>query len=600
MTGVKKLLIFLFAFIGVVVMAFGITFYAITKFFLPTEEGPASIKPNSILTIKIGHTNLPERGMGARIAQFLGSEGTTSLKSVLRGIYEAAEDNRIKGILLHITGNEIGLAKVQEIRDALIKFKNEGNEDKKFVIAFTDTFGELSNGTISYYLATAADEIWMQPQGYVCLTGLRFEIPFVRDLFNEHGIAPQLARREEYKSLVETYTEMNFSQAYKESMRQTLSNLIDQLVVGISRSRKLKPEQVKKLIDNGPYNEQEALKHKLIDKLAYQDEITSSIRQRVGDDTYMYSLRGYLKRMGPEMVSGDHVAVVYVDGAIQRDMNETAELFDDSEIDGLTTAKSILQAAQEDSVRAIILRVNSPGGSPVASEAIWHAVDKSTNTFKKPVVVSMSDFAASGGYLISCNATKIVAHPASLTGSIGVFGGKVVTSQAWRNLGINWSGLQAGKNASMWSSRVRYTKAEWDKLQAWLDKVYKVFIHKVAKGRNLSSEKVKELAKGRVWTGAEAIKLGLVDVLGGMDKAIEVAKQVGSLKPDEKVTLVEYPKPKTFGQRLFDAINDGSVDLIEHSKPDTVKVFRKFKDIISQFDAELSRNILQQSEMKIR
>lgn len=570
---------------GLFLVLLAVIYFGVKGFMVSPQPQPLS--EQTVLKLRIGGYPMAEHSGGFSLPFSEESKGA-SLSTILKAIEKGAEDKNVKGILLLIDGNTIGIAQAQEIRDALVKFKDHN----KFVYAFADTFGELSNGTVSYYTATAATKIWLQPQGTLGLTGIMAEVPFAREALDNFNIVPQITKREEYKSAIESTTEKDFTPAHKEMMKNLLNVLVTQIVTGISESRKLTPEVTRKLLDDGPHLGQEAITNKLVDELGYLDNVKGSIKALLlkdGEPDYV-SIVSYLKRSALEKPTVEQlqnkIGVIYLTGAIHRGHNRSDFSEDGSGGSDRALTKALEEAAKDKDIKAIVLRINSGGGSANASETIWRAV-KNIVDAKIPVIVSMGDMAASGGYLIASGASKIVAQPGTLTGSIGVYSGKIVTEGLWNEYGVKWGEVHNGENVTMWSSGQPYSENGWKKLQSIADEIYLSFRDKVAKGRHLDDAKVHELAKGRVWTGQEAKDKGLVDVLGGMATAIEVAKIECGLKATDKINLVNFPKKKTFGEKIMNLVFEGDVDVFTDNS--LIQTLVSVASKIQMFSSNLSQ-----------
>lgn len=477
-------------------------------------------------------------------------EPSDSLYHLIKAIDHAAADPRVVGIVARVDGAKMGVAQVQELRNAIMRFRVQGINAKKFTIAYADTFGEATPGTISYYLASAFDEIWLQPIGMLAFSGLAVEVPFVKDAAAELGIQARIGRREEYKTFMDSLTENEMTPAHRESLEAMLSSLMNQLVRDIALGREITEAEVMEAVNKGPLYGNEILKAGMIDRLAYFDEIEVQANAKVKGTVNKMTVNRYLEAIDDvEHEKGQpKIAVIYGLGQIVRGAEDDNPFMQDRDMDARRIEKAIEQAVKDEDVSAIVFRVNSPGGSPVASEAILRALRKAQQA-GKPVVVSMSDFAASGGYWISSYADKIIAQPGTLTGSIGVFSGKIIVEALWKKLGIKWETVKVGDNATMWSINKDFTEYGWQRLQAYLDQIYSGFLQRVAEGRKLPLEHVEQVAKGRVWTGEDALKYSLVDKLGDTKDAIEMAKELAGLK-EQSVFVQIYPGPKGFVESL--------------------------------------------------
>ncbi len=464
------------------------------------------------------------------------------LSEVIDALRRARGDERVKALVVKLGGRRIGFAKVQELRAAITAFREAG----KLTVAWAESFGEFSPGNVPYYLATAFDRIWLQPSGDVGLTGISLESWFYRGMLDKLGVDYQLGKRYEYKSAANSFTERAFDAPQREMQQRIAASITHQLADAIGQRRGIDAAEVRKLIDRGPFLAAEAVQAGLVDELGYRDEVYAQLRKEIGPDAQLQYLGRYqraraLARNARRLPNPRErfVALITVSGALRSGRSARGPAA--SGAAGSDTVTAALRAAiRDERVRAIVLRVNSPGGSYVASDTIWRAVATARNA-GKPVVVSMSDLAASGGYFISAGADVIVAQPGTLTGSIGVFGGKPVLGDMLTRAGVTTDSVAEGERARMFSAMQPFTETEWDRVNSWLDHVYTDFAGKVAQGRRLSDARVDELARGRVWTGAEAAGNGLVDEIGGVELAERIARRRAGLAPGTPVRV--YPRP---------------------------------------------------------
>jgi protease-4 len=446
------------------------------------------------------------------------------LRDLVEGLYLAAEDDEVGGLVAHLGGQALALPQTQEIRDAVRHFAASG----KVTVAWTESFGELGPGTVPYYLATAFDQIWIQPSGDVGLTGVTAQAVFVKDALDKLGVVPQMSRRREYKNAADTFLSSSMTEAHREAAGRLAASAMEQVVAGVAESRSLSVERVRELVDLAPLSAELALEHGLVDRLGYRDEVFSDLRSRSGESRLRFVHRYRRARLMEPRVAFHRfsrrpaVAVVHGAGDIHLGRSGRRGFGGGVSIGSDSLSSALRSAAQAPDVHAIVLRVDSPGGSYVASDAIRREVLRARGT-GKPVIVSMGTAAASGGYFVSMAADTIVAQPGTLTGSIGVFGGKAVVRGLLDRLGVAFDSVAEGANAQMFSSYEQFTPSEWERLEAWLDRVYEDFTAKVADDRGLSRERVEEIARGRVWTGADAQARGLVDELGGLERALEIA-----------------------------------------------------------------------------
>jgi len=468
-----------------------------------------------------------------------------TVRDVVDAIDRAADDDRVKGMVARVGAVQMGMAQTQELREAVLRFRAR----KKFAIAYAETFGEFGPGNGAYYLATSFDQIYLQPSGDIGLTGLMLESPFVKGTLEKLGMRFHGDHRYQYKNALNMYTETKFTAPHKEALEKVLNSWFGQLRDGISTARQIPADQFQSLVDKGPYLGKEALDAKLVDGLAYRDEVYDQAKKKGGGDVEFLYLKKYLERAGRPHDKGKTIALVYGSGGVVRGKSDYSPVTGSQTMGSDTVAGAIRAAVRDKDVKAILFRVDSPGGSYVASDTIWREVVNARRA-GKPVIVSMGDLAGSGGYFVAMAADKIVAQPGTITASIGVLGGKILTHGFWDKVGLSWDEVHNGANATMFTGLQDYTPAEWQRFQGWLDRVYQDFTRKVADGRKLPQERVLEIAKGRIWSGEDAKVLGLVDELGGFDTALNLAKKAANIAEKEDVKIVVFPRQKT----LFESI----------------------------------------------
>jgi protease-4 len=448
---------------------------------------------------------------------------------------------------------------VQEVRDAIAAFRGKG----KFALAFADSFGEFGPGTRPYYLATAFDEIWLQPMGNVGLTGLYTDSQFLKGTLDLLGIVPEFEHREEYKTAMNLLTETKMTPAHREEVEALLASMAGQIIRGIAESRKLSEAEVRDAINRGPLLAEEAAEAKLIDRLAYRDEVIAHARARAGSGAELMGLATYLDRAGRPHREGSTIALIYGSGLVVRSGGADNPLTASKVMAATEITRAFRAAVRDPAVRAILFRVDSPGGSAVASETIWRDVVFARER-GKPVIVSMGDVAGSGGYYVAAGADKIVAEPATLTGSIGVLAGKLVVADLLKKIGVSTDSAQVGANAGMFSLTAGFSARAHSRLEAFLDETYKGFKDHVATGRQMTQEEVEAVAKGRVWSGEDAKAHGLVDELGGYAVALRLAKEAAKLPPDAPFALTVFPREESPVELIYNRLlgkerEDGSV-----------------------------------------
>ena len=533
----KRAIVTILAFIGAMCVIFiGLVAIAIGGLWKSDKVG--SIASNTILELNL-ETGVLETAPENPLAQVQG-QGQPTLRGIVEGLEKASGDAKVKGLVARLGASPMSMADIQEIRDAIIAFRTK----KKFAVAFSETLGEFGPATGMYYLASAFDEIWLQPSGDVGLTGIRMESQFFRGAFDKLGLLPRMDHRYEYKNAMNQYTEKSFTPAHREAMTKVKDSWFQQAVRGIAQGRKMSEDEVRAAIDKGPYLGKEALQANLVDGMGYRDEVFARVKEKAGAGSKLLYLGKYRQRAGPLHDKGTRIALIYGVGGVQRGKNDFDPLRGSQTMGSETVAGAFRAALDDKDVKAILFRVDSPGGSYVASDTIWREVVRARKA-GKPVIVSMGTLAGSGGYFVAMAADKIVAQPGTITGSIGVLGGKVVSKGLWDKVGLTFDEVHSGANANMFDSYKDYSQEEWARFEAWLDRVYEDFTAKVADGRKLPKEKVLQIAKGRIWTGEDAKALGLVDELGGYPLALKLAKQAAKIPESDEVELKVFPKQKT-------------------------------------------------------
>jgi protease-4 len=472
---------------------------------------------------------------------------TPTVRSIVESLRKAKRDSRIRAVLVKPTGfTSPYWGKVQEVRDAMLDFKKSG----KPLYAYLEYGGDRE-----YYLATAADKVYLMPSTSLDLVGVATYELFLKGTLDKIGAIPDFHRIGDYKTAVNTFTQTGYTPAHKEMDESLNRDLFNQIVGGIAEGRKKNEPEIRQLIDEGPFLPEEALRAGLVDDVQYEDQVNTKLqgqgelRRIDGDD--------YARAGGPSLGlnSGPRLAIIYAAGTITGGKSGYDPV-NGAVLGSETLIEYIRQARRDGSVRGIVLRIDSPGGSATASDAVWRELMIARNEREdRPIVASMSDLAASGGYYIALPAQLIVAQPSTLTGSIGIFGGKIVTGGVYEKLGARIASTSIGKNAEIESPIRRYTPDEVKKLDEQLQAFYDQFVEKAAISRHSTPEKIDAIAQGRVWTGQQARERGLVDALGGLDRAIELAKERAKIAADSDVELVVYPPKRSFYEILSDQFN---------------------------------------------
>jgi protease-4 len=529
-------------FLVVIALCVGAIFYVIRK-------SEPNIRNNSVLVLNVSG-DLPDYVPDDFTRRLFGQDDQ-SLTSLLTQLRKAKVDNRISGVLLNIEMSGAGWAKADEILDEIADFRASG----KPIFAYME-YGSNKE----YYIATACDRVYVSPPGDLYINGLAAEVMFFRGSLDKLGIYPEVLQIGKYKNAPDQFTRKEMSDAHKEVMDALLDDIFGRLVDAIAKARRKTPDEVKAIIDHAPLHSSEAVAAGMIDGALYRDEVDKELKKRLGykenDQLKLVKASDY-KKISQDSLglnTGEKIAVIYASGAIGSGQSSDSPTGGQS-VGSDTMVKAIEDAANEKSIKAIVLRVDSPGGSSYASDIIWHAIEVAKQ--KKPVVVSMSDLAASGGYYISCNANRIIAEPTTLTGSIGIFAGKPVMKDFYNWLGISNQYVMRGNLAGLFRETEKFTPEERAKFEDQIKNTYyNDFVPKVARGRGKDPEYIDSIGQGHVWTGLRAKGNGLVDEYGGLDKAIEVAKELAHIPQGQGVRRVILPYPRNLFQRLFGGSSD--------------------------------------------
>ena len=496
----------------------------------------------------------------------LGLDGTPiedNLPTILGIIADAAEDVEVKALLLRFRNLAVGPGKAHELRRSIAKFRESG----KPVVALLE-----SASNADYRVASAADHVVMPESGSLMLAGLSAEVTFYKGLFDKVGIEAEILQVGEYKGAAEPFTRTELSPAFREELTDVLQDEFELLAEAIAESRDIEPEAAEDLINDGPYTPADALEAGLIDRLAYPDEVEAMLKELLKvdkielDDEYGepeaedYSgFSGFMKLLqelsgqGEEAKESDapKVAVIYATGVIQSGDSSPASLLGESVMGSDTIVAQIAKAEEDDTVKAIVLRVDSPGGSALASDLMWRSIVEA----KKPIVASMSDTAASGGYYISMGCDAIFAEPGTLTGSIGVVGGKIALVGLFEKVGVTVDTVSVGKNGGLDSLVRPFTDDQEKAVRRMMEETYRQFVSKAADGRDMEYDALEALAGGRVYSGRRAKELGLVDELGTLEDAIDKAVALADLDPDVEIERLVLPEPKSIFEALSDAFD---------------------------------------------
>ena len=525
----------------------GVVSAMIAGFSKSDAETSTVVKPNSVLYMKLNY-EIPDRTtdnpFGAIDFNTMETIETTGLNEILRNIEHAKTDPDIKGIYMELSSIPTSTATLQELRSKLHEFKESG----KFVVCYGEAYSQSA-----YYMATVADKIWLNPEGMIDLHGMASQIMFYKHLLDKLDIEMQIVRgpNNRFKSAVEPYFLDKMSEANREQMDKLLGTLWGEILQGISETRNISVEQLNQIADNLELmtDAKKALEYGLVDQLYYKDQVLAELKSLTGSTKKINAVgnANYAKSYKVKNPSKNEVAVIYASGQIfDGKGNEEENIYSEN------LSKTIRKAREDRNVKAVVLRVNSPGGSALASAIIGRELDLTKEV--KPLIVSMGNYAASGGYWISAKGDYIFADPTTLTGSIGVFG-TFPNMKGFFNdkLGLTFDVAKTNENADFGSVAQPLTPFQYAKLQENVVKTYDEFTLRVAEGRGLRQTYVDSIGQGRVWAGADAIELGLVDQLGDMEDAIAFAAEKANLGNDYKV--VEMPKTKDFFARIMESMN---------------------------------------------
>jgi protease-4 len=493
------------------------------------------IPSGSVLVINLSGEMQDQRPSGL---MGLRAGDITLQHNVLDAIRAAKDDSRIAGLVVEVGSPEFGWARAQEVRTALLEFR--ASDKPSICYLQNDTSGNLP-----YFIATACGEVWMVPTSVLSINGLMAQSLFVRGTLDKLGVYPDMFHIGDYKSAKNMFTEKRYTPAHREMSEWLMRSILEQYVAGAAEARGIEPAAFAEAVRQGPFLLDEARERKLIDRAAYRDEIHEFFREKHGDWKPV-SLGKYVEQMSSG--SGETIAIVNATGTIVVGSSSYNPLTGFT-MGSDSVAADLRRARRDDSVKAIILRVDSGGGSAVASEIIRREVRLARE--KKPVVVSMSDVAGSGGYWIAMDANKILAEPSTITASIGVVYGKMNISGLYNLLGLSVDHIPSSENATLFWEQQNFTPAQRRMIEKLMGQIYQDFIAGVAGGRGMTTEAVDKIGRGRVFTGAQALELGLVDELGGVERALAVAKELAEIPADAAVRIVRYPETKTFWQSVF-------------------------------------------------
>jgi len=533
--GIAVVLTLLAVAVFISVAGFGLLYFMVSR--------EPSVPRQATLILSVGgdlEETAPEN-----VVSYLSRSRPPTVRSIVDSLKKAKADPRISAVLLKPTGFTTPFwAKIQELRQAIVDFRESG----KPVYAYLEYASDRD-----YYLASAADKVFLMPASPLDLKGIATYQLFLRGTLDMIGVFPDMHHIGDYKTAVNTFTEKGYTPAHKEMDASLNRSLFDELVRGIAESRKKTEAEVQALIDEGPFLPDNALKAGLVDDVSYEDEVKKQLREAAGETSEQDIKEDDYARVSPASAGlnrGPRIGVIYASGAITGGRSGYDPL-NGQAVGSETLIEYIRRARRDKTLRALILRVDSPGGSATASDAIWHELTLAKEEQSdRPLVTSMSDLAASGGYYIAMASDTIVAQPSTLTGSIGIFGGKFVMGGTYGKLGANIDSTSNGRHAELESPARPFSPDEARKLQEQLQAFYDQFIEKVAQSRRKTPQEINRIAQGRVWTGQQALANGLVDALGGLDTAVRLAKERAKIPANTDVELVPFPPRRSFYEVL--------------------------------------------------
>lgn len=547
---IKKLFVRFFVAIGILTTVIIVCVVIIVR---SLSEMKDEVEEKSVLNLNLAMINGDVNSDGGFyfFDSFLSKK--VSLIETLMLIKKASNDSKILGIFADISSVNLSYAQIEELRNEMIKFKKSG----KPAFCWGDSFGEITNGTKNYYLATAFDKVYTQPAGMIGFNGLSAESMFFKGTLEKLDVEPIGSKRKEYKTYWNMFTEDKYTPEHKESAESLINSIFQKIVEEVALSRQVPVDAVKEIANSFALTSQKALEKKLIDGILYKDDAFDELKKTTSYEKII-SIGSYknLQPMDFDIENKGKIALIELPGSIHRGTSD----FGPSgypESSGSETILLMLKKAEKDeNIKGIVIRVNSPGGSVVASETIWNQIKKMSSENSKPVVVSMGSVAASGGYYVSMPAQMIFANHSTITGSIGVVLGKLYTRELFKNLGITFDSVSTGKNTEMFSSLTRLEEDQKKYMEESLDDIYTTFVQRAAEGRKMEFAALEKNAKGRVWTGAQAKERGLVDQIGGFMDSLDYLNS--KIQPAQELKVVKYPESDKIWEMILGRDEDSS------------------------------------------
>lgn len=535
---------------GMALMSFLLVAASVVGWFV--QNRPPSVSPNTYLVLEV-RGELPEQNPPDITGQLLGGGGPATFIPLLRNIEKAGADSRIAGLLLKPSGVRAGWAKLEQLRSSLEQFRGRG----KKVIALLE-----QGGTKEYFLATVADRVVLSPSGVLDLKGMRAEVSFFKDALGKLGVQADLEHIGRYKNFSDQFTANRMSDAFREATTSMLDSVYGNFIQTLATARDLSADELRNQFEQeGPFEAARALDIGLVDELAYEDQVW----KKIGDESpepkpEKMEMRAYRRvpRKDAGLADGERIAIVYAVGSITSGEDEFDPIFSGKTLGSDTMVEVLEDIAEDESTKGVVLRIDSPGGDAFASDTIWRSMMLLRE--KKPVVISMSDLAASGGYYIAATGDPIVAERGTLTGSIGIIYGKLNLKGLYDKIGVQKEIIRRGPLSAMDSDYAPYTPAERERVRGLMDEFYQQFLGKVAEARKMTVEEVDQIAQGRVWTGEQALGHGLVDELGGLETALQLLKKKANIAADAQIDLVEYPRQKSLWEMLLERVQGTEED----------------------------------------
>ncbi len=569
----RRFIVGLLATVGTLTLlavAGGIAFVASWPF------GPKPLPQHMVLSLDL--RSLPPETTSTDLLSGALFKSSRDIVETVQLLWQAADDPRVAGLYVEIGDEQGGLARVQELRQAIAHFRGKG----KFAVGFAESLGSGGSHFADYYLASSLEQIWLQQSGSFGVAGIVVETPFLKGGLDKLGVKIEGGKRYEYKSAPESFTETGYTRPARENLQQLLDSLFGQFVNDVARDRRLEPAQLRRLVDTAPHEPEQARRDGLVDRIGYRTDALEDVYQRNGGRRELVTLSEYASDEARPKPRGEVIALVRASGAIMSGPSGGGPFEEEALANSEDVVDAIDAASRAKDVRAIVLRIDSPGGTYPAADAIADAVGRARSA-GKPVIVSMSDVAASGGYLAAVRADVIVAQPTTITASIGVFSVWPMAQELLTSLGVNVERVSVGHNAGMYSTFQPPTPAQRAAVARELDAVYASFTRQVAEARNLDATRIDAAARGRVFSGVDARRAGLVDELGGLQLALNIAKAKAGIEETKRIEVRRYPDESDRWQRMFEKLlHVAGVDV-----GPTIRLPREVRETLARFGITL-------------